>query len=192
MVRFRACLFFLTAVSTSVASAAEPAIDDFVGRVNATIGSLKAGDTGGVATACARLVDRAFNLDAMAPVTSAGAWSRMSQAQKAAYRAVLSRRAVSDCRDHSGDFAGKTMRLVGVRQGDGGDRFVAVKAAKADGSGRILIWRVRPDGNGRLRAVDVSVNGRSLSAQAAGEAKRILQNSGGDPQALIDAVAGKG
>ena len=64
-------------------------VDDFVGRINATVGSLKPGDAAGARSACARLVDQAFDIDAMAPATSAGAWQRMSAAQKTAYRSGL-------------------------------------------------------------------------------------------------------
>ena len=88
-----------------------------------------------------------------------------------------------DCVSRSRDFAGQAMELVGVRTGEGGDRFVAVK-----GKGRTAIWQVR--GKSRLRAVDVSVSGRSLVVAAQKDAKRILQNSGGDLQALIDSVGG--
>ena len=165
----------------STASAGDWAVDDFVGRVNATVGSLEPGDAAGARAACARLVDQAFDIDAMAPAASAGAWPRMSAAQKTAYRNGLAQRIASDCVPRSLDFAGQAMELVGVRQGEGGDRFVAVRA-----KGKTVIWQVR--GSSRLRAIDVSANGRSLVIAAQRDAKAILKNSGGDLQALINSV----
>jgi ABC-type transporter MlaC component len=182
--RMLICLTVAAGGHLGVAEAAsDGAVDDFVARVNATVGSLKPGDAAGARAACTRLVEQAFDIDAMAPVTSAGAWPRMNAAQKKAYRAGLARRAVRDCASRSRDFAGQTMQLVGVRTGEGGDRFIAVK-----GKSRTAIWQVR--GAGRLRAVDVSVSGRSLVVAAQKDAKRVLQNSGGDLQALIDSVEG--
>lgn len=182
---------FLTAAALAWAlglvapAAADAAVDNFVGRVNATIGSLAVGDRAGARTACTRLVSQAFDLDGMAPVTSAGTWAKMSATQKKAYRTALSRRAAGDCAERSHDFAGQTMALVGVREAEGGDRYVAVKGAK----GRTLIWQVRQSG-GRLRAVDISVNGRSLALNAKKDAEAVLKKNGGDIDALIRAVAG--
>jgi ABC-type transporter MlaC component len=182
--RLLICLAVAAVGNFGVAKAAsDPAVDDFVARVNATVGALKPGDTAGARAACTRLVEQAFDIDAMAPVTSAGAWQRMTAAQKKAYRSGLARRAARDCATRSRDFAGQTMQLVGVRTGEGGDRFIAVK-----GKSRTAIWQVR--GSARLRAVDVSVAGRSLVVAAQKDAKRVLQNSGGDLQALIDSVEG--
>ncbi len=180
----RLILVVLTAAVASGAARASdnPAVDDFVGRINATIGSLKSGDTAGARAACRRLVEQAFDIDAMAPMTSAGAWQRMNKAQKAIYRDGVAGKAERDCASHSRDYAGQAMQLVGVRQGDGGDLFVAVK-----GKRQTLIWQVR--GGARLRAVDVSVNGRSLVIGAQRQAKAILQKSGDNLQALIDSVA---
>lgn len=177
-----ALAFVATICFSNIAWAGDGGVDDFVGRVNATIGSLKAGDAAGARAACAKLVGQIFDIDAMAPATSAGAWQRMGTAQKAAYRKGLVRRIEGDCESRSRDFAGQAMDLVGVRQGEGGDRFVAVKS-----NGKTVIWQVR--GSGSLRAVDVSANGRSLVIAAQRDAKVVLKNSGGDLQALINSVA---
>jgi ABC-type transporter MlaC component len=168
----------------------DAAVDEFVGRVNATIGSVKPNDASGARAACSRLVQQAFNLDAMAPVTSAGTWAKMNAAQKKSYREGLAERAADDCGDRRKEFAGQSMKLVGVREGKSGDLFVAVRAMKQGGNGRTLIWQVRADGGGRLRAIDLSVNGRSLALSAQRDAKAVLQKSGGDLQALIRSVGG--
>lgn len=165
------------------AAAADAAVDAFVGQINATIGSISPGDPAGASSACTRLIRQSFDLDAMAPTASAGTWKRMNSAQRSAYRSGLARQAARDCASRSGEFAGQKMQFVGVRTGDGGDRFIAVKA-----KGRTLIWRVR--GSGRLRAIDLTVNGRSMVNAAQREAKAILQRSGGDLQALIKSVGG--
>lgn len=166
-------------------AAAEPAVDDFVARLEATIGSVTPGDAAGARAACARLVRQVFDLEAMAPVTSAGTWAKMSAVQKEAYRDGLAGRAARDCASRRNEFAGQPLRLAGVRDGKGGDRYIAVRAVREEGSGRTLIWQVRGDAAGRLRAVDLTVNGRSLALAAQRDAKAVLQNGGGDLQALI-------
>lgn len=185
-----AAVLALSTLALTGNASADAAVDEFVNRVNATIGSVKPNDAAGARAACSRLVQQAFNLDAMAPVTSAGTWTKMSAEQKKDYRKGLAARASGDCSERRKEFAGQSMELVGVRNGKSGDRFVAVRGVKqGGGTGRTLIWQVRAEG-GRLRAVDLSVNGRSLALAAQRDAKAVLQKSGGDLQALIRSVGG--
>lgn len=183
----RKCLPLLMAAalaaSATVPARADSAVDAFVAQINQTVGGLKAGDKAGARAACGKLVRQTFDLGAMAPLAAGTAWSRMSASQKSAYRSGLERRAISDCVARRDEIAGQTLQLAGVRTGDGGDRFVAVR-----GNGRTLIWRVR--GGGRLRAIDVSVNGRSLLSAAQRDAKAALQSSGGDLEAVVKSVGG--
>lgn len=168
-------------------AAADSAGDAFVARINKVLATAKPGDGASTRSMCSNLADAAFDLGAMAPAVSAGAWPKFNGSQRAAYRAAIVRRIAGDCQSRSRDIAGKTMAVVGERQGEGGDRFIAVRAK--DGGGRQLIWRVRA-GSGGLRAVDVTVDGKSLAVTIGKDAKALLQKAGGDLQQFVKLMGG--
>jgi ABC-type transporter MlaC component len=165
---------------------ADGAVSAFVDRINATVGPVAAGDRKAIRAACATLVGQAFDIDAMAPDIVAEAWDRMDAGQRAAYSHGLARRAAADCASHGGEIAGKAVEIVGVRAGEGGDRLIAVKQSK--GRGRTVIWRVRQKSGGALKAVDMTVDGRSLAASARRDANAILKKTGGNVIALLRSV----
>jgi len=116
------------------------------------------------------------------------AWTRMNAEQRASYVRGLGKRASSDCASHGSEVAGNTVELVGVRRGESGDRLVAVKQSK--GRGRTVVWQVRAGGDGALKAVDMTVDGRSLAAAARRDAKNVLKKTDGNVLALIRSVGG--
>jgi ABC-type transporter MlaC component len=160
----------------------------FVKQINAVVAPVKPGDRKAIRAACNNLVEQAFDVAAMAPDISDGAWKRMNKEQRQAYVRGLSRRAASDCASHGSEVAGNTVELIGVRQGESGDRLVAVKQSK--GRGRTVIWRVRAGSGGALKAVDMTVDGRSLAASARRDAKNVLKKTDGNVIALIRSVGG--
>jgi ABC-type transporter MlaC component len=157
----------------------------FVSRINATVAPIEPGDRQAIRAACTTLVKQEFDIGAMAPDIVAEAWDRMDAGQRAAYSRGLAGRAVADCAAHGGEIAGNTVEIVGVRAGEGGDRLIAVKQSK--GRGRTVIWRVRQSG-GALKAVDMTVDGRSLATSARRDANAILKKSNGNVMALLRSV----
>jgi ABC-type transporter MlaC component len=168
------------------AAEAEGAVTAFVARINAVVGPVKPGDRAAIRAACATLVEQAFDIDAMAPAITEEAWTRMNGKLRAAYVRGLSDRAASDCAAHGSEIAGNTVELVGVREGESGDRLVAVRQSK--GRNRTVIWRVRRGPGGTLKAVDMTVDGNSLAASARRDAKNVLKKTGGDLTALVRSV----
>jgi ABC-type transporter MlaC component len=169
-------------------AAANPAVDAFVDRINATTGAASPGDKSGIRAACEALVTQAFDFDALAPAASYDSYKRMNQTQKAAYRGALVDSAVDDCAKRGRDVAGKKVGVIGIRDGKGGEFQLAVQAAS--GQGRVAIWKVKPDGSGKLRALDITVDGRSMVAFARNQARQILADTDGNLNALIRAVGG--
>jgi ABC-type transporter MlaC component len=172
----------------SGAAEADGAVTTFVDRINAVVAPVKPGDRTAIRAACAALVEQAFDIDAMAPAVTEEAWRRMNGKQRAAYVRGLSDRAASDCAAHGSEIAGNTVELVGVREGESGDRLVAVRQSK--GRNRTVIWRVRKGPGGMLKAVDMTVDGNSLAASARRDAKNVLKKTGGDVTALVRSVGG--
>lgn len=178
----------LVAVAAVPAAAVDATADvsAFVRRINAVVAPVKAGDRQAIRAACATLVEQAFDIDAMARAIADEAWKRMSADQRRAYERGLARRAASDCAAHGSEMAGNTVELIGVREGESGDRLVAVRQSK--GRGRTVVWRVR--GNGTLKAVDMTVDGHSLAGEARRDARNVLEKSDGNVIALIRSVGG--
>jgi ABC-type transporter MlaC component len=167
----------------------DQAVADFVAGINHTI-SLVAGKGGeGAPAFCSAVIIASFDFEAMAHVTSAGAWDRMNAQQRQAYRAAFLRRARKDCTFASVKSGGETLELVGIRTTDGGDRLVATRVTEGWQNGRVIVWRVRPDTRRRLRAVDVIVDGRSMAMAGRDAAKAALDRNDGDIDALIKSVA---
>jgi ABC-type transporter MlaC component len=179
--------FLLASAVPTEALEADSAVTAFVARINTAVAPVKAGDQAGIRAACASLVKQAFDFDAMAPAIVAEAWKRMNAGQKAAYTRGLAKRAASECTSHGSEIAGNTVEIIGVREGGGGDRVVAVKQSK--GRGRTVLWQVRKSSGG-LKAVDMTVDGRSLATSARRDAKNVLKRSDGDLSALIKSVGG--
>jgi ABC-type transporter MlaC component len=175
------------AISAAPALAAETGVSDFVNRINAVIAPVKPGDRQAIRAACTTLVSQAFDIAAMAPEAADAAWQRMNEEQRQAFMRGLTRRAVSECASHGSEMAGNTVDLIGVRTGDSGDRIVAVRQSK--GRARTVVWQLR-QGAGALKAVDMTIDGRSLAASARRDAKNVLDRTDGNVIALIRSVGG--
>jgi ABC-type transporter MlaC component len=168
------------------AIAADGAVAAFVDRINATVAKAEPGDRKAIGAACATLVKQSFDIDAMAPTIAGEAWGRMDAGQRARYSRGLARRAAGDCASHGNEIAGNAVDLVGVRAGEGGDQLVAVK--QSQGRGRTIIWQVHAGPGGALKAVDMTVDGRSIAASARSDAKAVLKRTRGNVIALLQSV----
>jgi ABC-type transporter MlaC component len=172
--------------SPALAVEADGATTAFVDRINAVIAPVEPGDREAIRAARVILITQDFDINAMAPSIAEEVWPRMSSEQRAAYMRGLTKRAVSDCASHGSEIAGNTVEIVGVRIGESGNRLVAVKQSK--GRGRTVIWQVHSSAGGMLKAVDMTVDGRSLAASARRDAKEVLKRTDGDVAALIRSV----
>lgn len=176
------------ALAGPVAHAADSATLAFVDRINQTVEAIDPADRSAIRAGCASLVQQTFDLESMAKSITGEAWSRMSAKHRAAYVDGLARRATGDCARSGREIAGNLVELVGVRAGPDGDSNVAVRQSR--GKQRTVIWRVRAAAGGELRAVDMTVDGRSLATLARRDAKAILDSSNGDVTALVRSVGG--
>jgi ABC-type transporter MlaC component len=137
---------------------------------------------------CVTVIGSFFDFGAMARVTSVGTWDRMNPNQQRAYRVAFLGRVRRDCVYRNSDFSREPLTFVGTREGLGGDRLIATQASKEGQPGRTIVWRTRPDSKGRLRGVDLIVDGRSLAITARDEAKAILDHGDGNIDVLIKSL----
>ncbi len=175
-------------LAATLAHAADPATLAFVDRINRTVEAINPGDRSAIRAGCASLIEQTFDLETMAKSITGEAWSRMSAKHRAAYVKGLAKRATGDCTRSGREIAGNLVELVGVRAAPDGDSNVAVRQSR--GKQRTVIWRVRAAASGELKAVDMTVDGRSLATVARRDAKAILESSHGDVTELVRSIGG--
>jgi hypothetical protein len=164
--------------SSSVAAAqSDLRVAAFLKSVNSSITGL-AGEPDAI---CSRIVASAINMDA--GVASALGHSQASSKQRSDYRRAAERWAVRDCVRRNQDNGGNPLVFVGVRQGESGDVLLATHSIRP---ARSVIWRLR--GAGTLRAVDVIIDGRSMTLALRDETNALLDRSNGDIERAIEAL----
>ena len=164
---------FIVGSATLFAEAAAAKIDpqdaDFLASVNRSITEL-AGQPGPQASStCDRIVASAINMEAVAQSALSQMWGRISLQQRTAYRAAARRRAVRDCLRRNQGNEGNPLEFLGIRQGEGGEGLLATRSSKP---AHTIIWHLR--GSGRVRAVDVVIDGRSMISRSATKRRLFL------------------
>lgn len=166
----------------------DPAVRDFIARVNRAVYSL-AGKSGTAAeTACHGLLRSLLDVDSIAQRAATGAWDRMSGAQKARYLRATEGRMAHECVLQNRNNSGAPVVFVGLRSASGGDWLLATRVDQKDSGARTVVWRL---GQGRapIRARDLLVDGRSTVLTLRQEVSDTLDRTNGDLDALIQTLA---
>ena len=101
----------------------------------------------------------------------------MDGGQRTAYARGLARRAASECASRGSEIAGNT---VEYRRSRRQRRRPAGRGQAVEGQGPDVLWRARKGSGGALKAVDMTVDGRSLATSARRDAKAVLKRTDGD------------
>lgn len=186
----RAVLFvFLSGSIQPTYAQTDQAVLEFLNGINDKISLFSlGGNENRSGEFCVTVINSSFDFGAMARITSVGTWDKMNPSQQRAYRVAFLNRVRRDCVYRNSDFSREPLKLVGARAAEGGDRLIATQSSKEGQPGRTIVWRTRPDSRGRLRAVDLIVDGRSLAITARDEAKAILERRDGDIDVLIKSL----
>jgi ABC-type transporter MlaC component len=167
----------------AAAAQTDPQVAEFLTSINTSITEL-AGQTGSQASlTCSRIVASAINLGAVAESALGHVWDRMTSQQRAAHRVAAQRWAVRDCVRRNQDIGGNPLEFLGVRQGVAGERLLATRSSQP---AHTVIWRLR--GSGRVRAVDIVIDGRSMILSLRDDMKALLDRNGGDIDMAIGAL----
>jgi ABC-type transporter MlaC component len=161
----------------------DPQVAEFLTSINRSITELP-GQTGSQASlTCGRIVASAINMGAVTESALGPVWDRMTSQQRAAYRVAAQRWAVRDCVRRNQDIGGNPLEFLGVRQGAAGERVLATRSSQP---AHTVIWRLR--GSGRVRAVDVVIDGRSMILSLRDDMKAVLDHNNGDIDMAIGAL----
>ena len=177
-------LLFLATTSLTLAQD-DPAVRDFIARVNRAVYSL-AGKSGTAAeTACHGLLRSLLEVDSIAQRAAAGVWERMSGAQKARYLLATEGRMAHECVLQNRNNSGAPVVFVGLRSASGGDWLLATRVDQKNSVARTVVWRL---GKGGARARDLLVDGRSTLLTLRQEVSDTLDRTNGDLDALIQTL----
>ena len=167
----------------AAAAQTDPQVAEFLDSINRSIAEL-AGQAGSQASlTCERIVVSAINMGAVTESALGPVWDRMTSQQRAAYRVAAQRWAVRDCVRRNQDIGGNPLEFLGVRQGVAGERLLATRSSQP---AHTVIWRLR--GSGRVRAVDVVIDGRSMILSLRDDMKALLDHNNGDIDMAIGAL----
>jgi hypothetical protein len=153
----------------------DPQVAEFLASVNRSITELVAQAGSQASLTCSRIVASDINMDAVIQSALSNMWGRLSLQQRAAFRAAAQRWAVRDCLRRNQDNGGNPLEFLGVRHGEAGERLLATRSSQP---AHTVIWRLR--GSGRIRAVDIVIDGRSMILSLRDETKALLDRNDGD------------
>jgi hypothetical protein len=167
----------------AAAAQTDPQVTEFLASVNRSIAEL-AGQAGSQASlTCGQIVVSAINMDAVTRSALGHLWDRMTPQQRATYRVAAQRWAVRDCLRQSHDIGGHPLGFLGIRQGVAGERLLATRSSQP---AHTVIWRLR--GSGRVQAIDLVIDGRSMILSLRDETKALLDRNNGDIDMAIGAL----
>jgi ABC-type transporter MlaC component len=136
---------------------------------------------------CARSSESLMDVDAVVKVGSEDIRNKMTPAQRSAYREAALAWIIRHCvRENRGN-KGEEPQVMGVRQGESGDRLLALKT---EDPAHFVVWRLR--GVGKLRVVDVVMDGVSMALTLRDETSDRLRQDDNNIDAMIRALNPKG
>jgi len=165
------------------AAQTDPQLAEFLASVNRSITALAGQAASQASLTCGQIVASAINMDAVTRSALGHMWDRMTSQQRAAYRVAAQRWAVRDCLRRNQDIGGHPLEFLGVRQGEAGERLLATRSSQP---AHTVIWHLR--GSGRVRAIDVVIDGRSMILSLRDETKALLDRNHGDIDMAIGAL----
>jgi ABC-type transporter MlaC component len=148
---------------------------DFLASVNRSITALPGQVAYRASLTCSQIVASAINMDAVTRSALGPMWDCISSRQRAAYRVAAQRWAVRGCLRQNQDNSGHPLEFLGVRQGEANERLLTTRSSQPS---HTVIWRFH--GSGRIQAVDVVIDGRSMILSLRDETKALLDRNHGD------------
>jgi phospholipid transport system substrate-binding protein len=119
-------------------------------------------------------------------------WRVATAAQRAEYQRLFETMLVNVYSERFGSYNGQVMKTIGAQTLEGGDVMVASQIIPADGGEKIGVdWRVRRS-DGRLRIVDVVVEGVSMAVTQRSDFGSVIDRNNGDVAALLQELKSPG
>lgn len=159
----------------------DPKVKEIFTLINKSITDLAGRSETEATKVCERVISSIMDIDAVVKGGAIRIWERMTPAQRSAYGAAAQRWAARSCVERNKDGNGAPVEFAGLRRGEGGDKLLATRSVQPT---HLVIWRLR--GTSKLRAVDLLLDGFSMTMQLRDETNTLLdQNSNDIDKAII-------
>jgi ABC-type transporter MlaC component len=164
-------------------AALDPKIKEIVAAIHRNGAELAGRSDDEAASICGRIAESLIDMDAVVKTGSARVFEQMSPAQRDAYRAAALRWTIKKCVQQNRDNKGEKMQLVGLREGESGDKMLAMRSEQPP---HFVIWRLRA--GKKLRVADILVDGVSMTLGLRNETNSLLDKSNGDIDAATTSL----
>ena len=132
-----------------------------------------------------KLLNKDFDMKTIARFAMGRYWRSASEAQKSEYLKLFPEMVIDVYASRFGEYNGETFEVVSHRV-DGKSDFLVNSVVKGLSGGAPLKidWRVR-NKDGRMKVIDVIVEGVSMSLTQRSDFASVIQRGGGDVEALL-------
>ena len=161
----------------------DPKVKEIFVLINKSIADLAGQPEAEATKVCERVIASIMDIDAVVKGGAMRIWERMTPAQRDAYGAAAQRWAARTCVQNNKDGNGTPVEFAGLRRGEGGDKLLATRSQQPT---HLVIWRLR--GSSKLRAVDLLLDGFSLTQQLRDETNTLLDQNNNDIDKAIVAL----
>jgi phospholipid transport system substrate-binding protein len=136
------------------------------------------------------LLSRNFDLDTIGKFALGPYWRQATPEQQAQYLKLFKSMVVEVYTNRFEEYNGQTLTVDSEKPVTGTDTLVISTIHSPDGGQKVQVgWRVRAKGN-QMRIVDVIVEGVSMSVTQRSDFASVIQNGGGNVDALISHLKG--
>jgi phospholipid transport system substrate-binding protein len=137
-----------------------------------------------------RLLVQSFDVDVISRFVLGRFWRQATDQQKAEFRQLFEDYVVKAYATRLSQYSGETLSIKETRPSEEGEVMVASQIDRPNGPPVRIDWRCRAEG-GNYKITDVVVEGISMAITQRQEFGSVIQNSGGNVQALIDQLRAK-
>jgi phospholipid transport system substrate-binding protein len=132
------------------------------------------------------LFNESFDVAAMGRFTLGRYWRGLDEAKRREFLGLFGDMIVATYSARFTDYSGETFKVSGIRLEGDNHALVNVLIARPSASAVRIDWRVlKSEQDGKLRIVDLIVEGISLSITQQQEFTSVIQRGGGDIDALL-------
>lgn len=189
----RFLLVLLTALLTTpamatpaLATSAEQTFVQGLGEKALSILADKSVSEGEAKTQFKKMMNENFDLPAIGRFVLGRYWHGATPAQQQEYTTLFNRMVEKIYTDRFSLYSGETFNVTGSRADpSGGDTMVISQVVRPQGPPVNVEWRVRKGDAGKLKIMDVVVEGVSMSVTQRAEFASVIQRGGGQLDALL-------
>ena len=131
------------------------------------------------------ILEKNFDLPKIARFSLGRYWRTASKAQQKEYTALFKNMIIDVYAHRFSEYQGQTL-TVGAARAEGKRDIIVPSVLSGGGTPDIMVdWRVRKNGKGRFKVIDVIVEGVSMAMTQRSDFSSVIQRGGGDVQVLI-------